>query len=110
MIARRLNRLAVDHVLYEPLGVHLAHHAWPKAVSAIVKARCPCSGASARPRDLRWARFKSVEEIPLLIQLSRFAPRESVVGPILPTSCGAINRQVSGVHRSCRRSRHKGSP
>jgi hypothetical protein len=58
MIARRLNRLAVDHVLYEPLGVHLAHHAWPKAVSAIVKARCPCSGASARPRGLRWAPFQ----------------------------------------------------
>jgi peptide/nickel transport system substrate-binding protein len=37
-IARRLNRLAVDHVLYAPLGVMLQHHAWRKNVSGIVQA------------------------------------------------------------------------
>jgi peptide/nickel transport system substrate-binding protein len=29
-IVRRLNRLAVDHVLYAPLGVLLRHRAWRK--------------------------------------------------------------------------------
>ncbi len=37
-IASRLNRLAVDHVLYAPLGVHLRHFAWRKNVSGIVPA------------------------------------------------------------------------
>jgi peptide/nickel transport system substrate-binding protein len=37
-IARRLNRLAVDHVLYAPLGVMLQHGAWRKNVSGIVQA------------------------------------------------------------------------
>ena len=40
-IARRLNRLAVDHVLYAPLGVRLGHHAWRKNVSGIVQAPLP---------------------------------------------------------------------
>jgi peptide/nickel transport system substrate-binding protein len=40
-IARRLNRLAVDHVLYAPLGVTLQHHAWRKNVSGIVQAPLP---------------------------------------------------------------------
>jgi len=40
-IARRLNRLAVDHVLYAPLGVMLQHHAWRKNVSGIVQAPLP---------------------------------------------------------------------
>src|SRR5262249_3601580 len=37
-IVRRLNRLALDHVLWAPLGVHLQHHAWRKNVSGIVPA------------------------------------------------------------------------
>ncbi len=40
-IARRLNRLAVDHVLYAPLGVLLLHHAWRKNVNGIVQAPLP---------------------------------------------------------------------
>ena len=40
-IARRLNRLAFDHVLYAPLGVMLQHHAWRKNVSGIVQAPLP---------------------------------------------------------------------
>ena len=40
-IARRLNRLALDHVLYAPLGVTLQHHAWRKNVSGIVQAPLP---------------------------------------------------------------------
>jgi len=40
-IARRLNRLAVDHVLYAPLGVMLRHDAWRKNVSGIVQAPLP---------------------------------------------------------------------
>jgi peptide/nickel transport system substrate-binding protein len=35
-IVRWLNRLALDHVLYAPLGVFLRHHAWRKNVSGIV--------------------------------------------------------------------------
>jgi peptide/nickel transport system substrate-binding protein len=37
-IVRRLNRLALDHVVYAPLGVVLRHHAWRKNVSGIVQA------------------------------------------------------------------------
>jgi peptide/nickel transport system substrate-binding protein len=40
-IARRLNRLAVDHVVYAPLGVMLQHHAWRRNVSGIVQAPLP---------------------------------------------------------------------
>jgi peptide/nickel transport system substrate-binding protein len=40
-IVRRLNRLAVDHVLYAPLGVYLRHHAWRGSVSGIVQAPLP---------------------------------------------------------------------
>jgi peptide/nickel transport system substrate-binding protein len=40
-IARRLNRLAVAHVLYAPLGVMLQHHARRKSVSGIVQAPLP---------------------------------------------------------------------
>ena len=40
-IGRRLNRLAVEHVLYAQLGVHLQHHAWRKNVSGIVQAPMP---------------------------------------------------------------------
>jgi peptide/nickel transport system substrate-binding protein len=40
-IARRLNRLAIDHVVYAPLGVYLEHFAWRKNVSGIVQAPLP---------------------------------------------------------------------
>jgi peptide/nickel transport system substrate-binding protein len=40
-IVRQLNRLAVDHVLYAPLGVYLRHHAWRGSVSGIVQAPLP---------------------------------------------------------------------
>jgi len=40
-IVRRLNRLAVDHALYAPLGVYLRHYAWRKNVSGIVQAPLP---------------------------------------------------------------------
>jgi peptide/nickel transport system substrate-binding protein len=40
-IARRINRLAVDHVLYAPLGVRLLHNACRKNVSGIVQAPLP---------------------------------------------------------------------
>jgi peptide/nickel transport system substrate-binding protein len=40
-IARRLNKLAVDHVLYAPLGVFLRHYAWRRNVSGIVPAPMP---------------------------------------------------------------------
>jgi peptide/nickel transport system substrate-binding protein len=40
-IARRLNRLAVDHVLYAPLGAYLRHAAWRMSVSGIVQAPLP---------------------------------------------------------------------
>jgi peptide/nickel transport system substrate-binding protein len=33
--------IAVDHVLYAPLGVMLQHHAWRKNVSGIVQAPLP---------------------------------------------------------------------
>ncbi len=40
-IVRRLNRLAVDHVLYTPLGVLLLYQAWRKNVSGIVQGPLP---------------------------------------------------------------------
>jgi len=40
-IARRLNRLAVDYVVYAPLGVLLRHYAWRKNISGIVPAALP---------------------------------------------------------------------
>jgi len=40
-IARRLNRLAVDHALFAPLGVHLWHSAWRKTVTGNVQAPLP---------------------------------------------------------------------
>jgi peptide/nickel transport system substrate-binding protein len=40
-IVRRLNRLALDHVIYAPLGVMLRHYAWRKNVSGIVQAPLP---------------------------------------------------------------------
>jgi peptide/nickel transport system substrate-binding protein len=40
-IVRRLNRLAIDPVLYAPLGVTLQHQAWRKNVSGIGQAPLP---------------------------------------------------------------------
>jgi peptide/nickel transport system substrate-binding protein len=40
-IVRRLNRLAVDDVLFAPLGVLMRHYAWRKSVSGIVQAPLP---------------------------------------------------------------------
>ncbi len=40
-IVRRLNRLAVDYVVYAPLGAYLRHYAWRKNVSGIVQAPLP---------------------------------------------------------------------
>jgi peptide/nickel transport system substrate-binding protein len=40
-IASRLNRLAVDHVLYAPLGVYLRHYACRGSVSGIAQAPLP---------------------------------------------------------------------
>ena len=40
-IVRRLNRLAIDHVVYAPLGVRLLHSAWRKNVSGIVPGPLP---------------------------------------------------------------------
>jgi peptide/nickel transport system substrate-binding protein len=40
-IVRRLNRLALDYVLFAPLGVYLRHHAWRRNVSGIVQAPLP---------------------------------------------------------------------
>jgi peptide/nickel transport system substrate-binding protein len=37
-VVRRLNRLAVDYVLYAPLGVMPRHRAWRKTVSGIGQA------------------------------------------------------------------------
>src|SRR5262249_27548479 len=41
MIARRMNRLAVDHVVCAPLGVVMRHYAWRRSVSGIVQAPLP---------------------------------------------------------------------
>ena len=40
-IGRRLNKAALDDVLYAPLGAHLLRHAWRKNVSGFVQAPLP---------------------------------------------------------------------
>jgi peptide/nickel transport system substrate-binding protein len=40
-IVRRLHRLAVDYVVYAPLGVLMRHYAWRRSVSGIVQAPLP---------------------------------------------------------------------
>ena len=40
-IVRRLNRLAVDYVVYAPLGVLMRHYAWRRSVSGIVQGPLP---------------------------------------------------------------------
>jgi peptide/nickel transport system substrate-binding protein len=40
-IARRLNKAALDHVVYAPLGFFLTHQAWRRNVTGIVKGPLP---------------------------------------------------------------------
>jgi peptide/nickel transport system substrate-binding protein len=40
-VARRLNRAAVDHVVYAPLGFYLRNHAWRKNVSGVRSGPLP---------------------------------------------------------------------
>jgi peptide/nickel transport system substrate-binding protein len=39
--ARRLNKAAMDHVLYAPLGMYLRYHAWRKNVTGVAQAPLP---------------------------------------------------------------------
>ena len=39
--ARRLNKAALDHVVYAPLGFFLQHQAWRKSISGIVPGPLP---------------------------------------------------------------------
>jgi peptide/nickel transport system substrate-binding protein len=41
IVARRLNKAALDHVVYAPLGFFLQYQAWRKNVSGIVKGPLP---------------------------------------------------------------------
>jgi peptide/nickel transport system substrate-binding protein len=48
-VARRLNRAALDFVIYAPLGHYLQHQAWNNYVTGIVKGPLPfCWGVSKR--------------------------------------------------------------
>ena len=38
---RRLNKTALDHVVYVPLGQFLQHQAWRKNVTGVVKGPLP---------------------------------------------------------------------
>jgi peptide/nickel transport system substrate-binding protein len=40
-IARRLNKAALDHVVFAPLVMYVRHYAWRKNVSGIVQAPLP---------------------------------------------------------------------
>ncbi len=40
-IARRLNKAALDHVVYAPLGLYLRHFAWRKNVSGVAQGPLP---------------------------------------------------------------------
>jgi peptide/nickel transport system substrate-binding protein len=39
--ARRLNKAALDHAVYAPLGSYLLHHAWRKNVTGIERGPLP---------------------------------------------------------------------
>jgi peptide/nickel transport system substrate-binding protein len=41
VIARRVNKTALDHVVYAPLGSYLRHHAWRKNVTGIGQGPMP---------------------------------------------------------------------
>ncbi len=63
--------------------------------AVLCKRLCPCSGASARVRDPSVGlHFKSAEEIAALIQHSRCAPQESVVGPTLPCAANTTGTEA----------------
>ena len=40
-IARRLNKAALDHAIYAPLGFYLRYHAWRKNVTGISQGPMP---------------------------------------------------------------------
>jgi peptide/nickel transport system substrate-binding protein len=40
-IVRQLNRAALDHVVYAPVGAFLHHHAWRKNLTGIVQGPMP---------------------------------------------------------------------
>jgi peptide/nickel transport system substrate-binding protein len=40
-IARRLNKAALDHVVYAPLGMYLRHFAWRKSLAGVARAPLP---------------------------------------------------------------------
>ena len=40
-IARRLNKAALDHAIYAPLGFYLRNHAWRKNVTGISQGPMP---------------------------------------------------------------------
>ena len=40
-VARRLNKAALDHVVYAPLGFFLQYQAWRKTVTGIVQGPLP---------------------------------------------------------------------
>jgi peptide/nickel transport system substrate-binding protein len=48
--ARRLNKVALDHALFAPLGVCMRHYAWRKSLTGITKG----------PMPLFWGVSKSV--------------------------------------------------
>jgi peptide/nickel transport system substrate-binding protein len=50
-IARRLNKVALDHVVYAPTGFFLQHQAWRKNISGIVKGPLPFFWGVARPHS-----------------------------------------------------------
>jgi hypothetical protein len=73
---------------YVPLGVFLRHYAWRKNVSGIVQGPLPLFWGVSKSACFDHQHFKSADEIAWLTQqflLSWCAPRESGVGPILPT-------------------------
>jgi len=44
-IAHRFNKVALEHVVYAPLGFYLQHQAWRKNVTGIARGPLPSSGA-----------------------------------------------------------------
>ena len=39
--ARRLNKAALDHVIYAPLGWYLRHYAWRKTLTGVTQGSLP---------------------------------------------------------------------
>jgi hypothetical protein len=63
-IVRRLNKAALDHAVYPPLGVFMRYQAWRKNVIGIVQDRCRSSAGEqdclrlASPRAPRSAKTR----------------------------------------------------